>query len=407
MWRLIVSSLVLASCASGEAERPEQACQVDADCAPLVCDLGTGKCVSSQNNAQNSNLPDVAFPDVGEENNTSNNVEPDMNLDMDVACDPVCADNEVCQSGSCVSACMPSCVAPQICGAEGCVYPQCQAVGARCEPLGEQPDGFVCLVETGTSIGTCFETCESPLSASTCPNGSYCLGVGQGDTSVCFESECGSNADCGAETCLIFDNGFGSCFGGGTLPEGTACDTRNNACAQGMFCVSNQATGTAGTCRRLCDPFAGGECGAQQACGPFLTPRQAYCTTEITTVPRQAYQQCSPADAYCGDRTLCVEFEPNISACLPYCRPGESDCENLVPNETLLCNPYFAPQGLGICLLACDPSVANDCGDGQVCVAQGPETGLCRISCTSGNEVQDCCNGVSPCTRECVNNLCE
>lgn len=406
MWRLIISSLVVASCAGGEAESPEKACQVDADCAPLVCNLGTGQCVSSDANSQNSGLPDMNLPDVTDANNTANNSEPDVTVDMEVTCTPLCDANQVCQNGTCVSACMPSCVAPKICGAEGCEFPGCEAVGARCEPLGEQPDGFVCLVETGTSEGSCFETCDDALSASTCPNGSYCLGVGQSTTNVCFASECSSNADCGAETCLIFDNGFGSCFAGGTIPEGTACDTRNNACAQGMFCVPNQATGSAGTCRRLCDPFAGGQCGAQQACGPFLTPRQAYCTTNVTTIARQAFQQCSPAGAYCSDRTVCLDTD-TTDFCLPYCRPGASDCANLVPNETILCNPYFGPQSLGVCQFACDPAVPNDCGVGAVCVGQGPETGLCRISCTSGNEVQDCCNGVSPCTEQCVNNLCE
>jgi len=411
-WLLMASML---GCASGEVE-PAQECTTNADCASGICNTEVGLClVVGPPDMPPSNNPNNVV-DMGSDtdpNPPNNEVDmpADMAIDMPVdmpptTCTPACSANEVCSNGSCVSACMPSCQAPQICTADGCKYPSCSQVGARCEPSQADQGQFLCLVRAGSSEGSCFASCEEHLAASTCSSGSYCFRVSATSSlNYCLESECQSTAECGAETCLKFDNEFGICLSGGNLPEGSACVIDNDQCAQNMSCVRNASTGTAGTCRRLCDPFGASSCGAQQACGPLLTPRTSYCTSSVTSPARTAFQSCAPANSWCGDRTLCAEFETN-NFCLAFCRPGANDCDGLLPGENVLCDPYTAGNGLGICWPECDPTDPNSCGDAE-CIAQGPDAGLCRIPCSAGNEVANCCNGEMPCTAVCNNNYCE
>lgn len=396
----LLFALVLFGCATAEA--PEVQCVEDAECFPGQC--VDGICISPDLGS----APDFSVPDEGVEPEPDMEAlpdeggEPDLELDLSETCSPECGPNETCVAGVCESACSPTCVAPQVCTENGCEFPACTQVGDRCQ--GAQPEGFLCLVESGSNEGRCFQSCEERGSRSGCGAGQFCLAVNStSDANYCVESECTSTAECGAQTCLEFLDDFGLCFPGGNLPEGSACTSSNNQCGQGFFCDTDGSS-TAGVCRRLCDPFQVGSCGAQQACGELVTERQALCTNTLTSPPRAAFQSCSPAGSWCGDRTLCQDFGEGQAFCIPYCRPGGNDCSGLTP--AALCDPYVGPAGLGLCLPECDPLDADSCGEFE-CIDSGPDAGLCRIPCSAGNVVQDCCNGTTPCTAMCVDNYCE
>ena len=256
--------------------------------------------------------------------------------------------------------------------------------------------------------------CGDPLNdinalADVCDVGSYCLDLG--DTTPllgCAPSLCDVDMDCGTGTCVRFDNDFGLCFTAGAATEGATC-SNTTRCPQGLFCDYPSSAATSGVCRELCDPFTTGACGAGQFCGEFISAAQGLCDSNQTTLGTDPFETCQSAGDWCADSVQCASFG-SFNACLAYCRAGGTDCDGLLSNGgNAVCDNYVFPGNrlLGECYPPCDPTDADPCGPGAVCVDTGVDAGKCRFTCTAGSVTADCCGGTTPCNFECINGLCE
>lgn len=330
-----------------------------------------------------------------------------------MTCSPECASNQTCSpDGTCVDLCMPACEAPEVCTAQGCRIPDCAAENEICDLNRRIQGDFACLSQDGE--GRCFKTCEDAFSPSDCGTARYCLNVSSGATplNVCIDSECTTEADCGQDSCIPFDNGFGSCARAGQIAEGESCSVPTNMCEQGTICRRLASGNDSGVCSRICDFFATtSDCPAGQACGSLLSPRAGLCTTETTGPGTMAYDACSDPGQFCGDGLRCLGTSGGGDFCFPYCRPGEGDCDAILPDgsDGACANDFFPGiSALGVCNPPCDPGETNACGVGAVCLDNGFGDNICRRTCSAGNEVEDCCNGSAPCGFECnADNLCE
>jgi hypothetical protein len=320
-------------------------------------------------------------------------------------CTPACDDDEVCMGGQCVSACPDGCANDQICTSDGCVYPDCAAVGDPCEADNGDQGDFLCLADEN-GVGECFSACSTSFEVDTCATGEYCFDVtDDGSYKACLPSTCDSSADCTDGTCIDFENDFATCFGSGGLAIGAPCNLETgDSCVGGSFCrLTNSTTGD-GVCSSICDPWAAtSACPAGEACGYFLTWRTGLCTDELDAVGTEPFEQCATSGDTCTDATRCFDVG-SVNACFQYCRPGSNDCVGLMPDGSdAVCNNYvfYANRVIGLCDGPCAGD--GDCPTGARCVAQA-----CRRTCTDQTTaVADCCGGTTPCDAMCVNGLCE
>lgn len=413
---LLLAGCVLASCATGEVEDAAP-CVSDSECAPGICNLASGDCVDR---IGTNPLPDVPSADAGSDMTV---VDPndmgeqaDAGTDQDstdmttiVPCVPECEANEVCSMGACVSACDPVCEGDAVCTGDGCKLPECSAVGAACDPATAIQGAFTCA-PAAEGEGVCLNSCTEEYSASSCALGFYCIDVGEPQPALaCVPSLCDSDTECDMNTCLNFDNDFGLCVKAGAKPAGSVCDASLSECAQGTYCRRNAANSNPGVCTALCDPFTTGSCGPGAFCGPFVTSRQGLCTTNQSALGTDTFDNCAPAGSWCADHIQCVAFD-TFDSCMSFCRPGASDCAGAILGTTpSVCNNYIYPDDRtrGVCLPECDPTDADPCGPGAVCVDAGPDAGMCRKTCTVATRATDCCNNATTCDFQCVNGLCE
>jgi hypothetical protein len=407
---LLLAGFVLVSCATGDVDDATP-CSSDAECAPGICDSLSGECVDR---TDTNNIPDAPKADAGSDQDGNDQV--DLGSDVEssdmttpVACVPSCAANEVCSMGACVSACDPACDGGATCTADGCQYPVCAAVGAACDPTTATQGAFTCA-DNGDGTGICLNSCAEEFSASSCGAEFYCIDVGETAPNLaCVPSLCDVDADCGTDTCLNFDNGFGLCLPAGAKAAGAVCDASMSECGQGLYCRRNAANANPGVCTKLCDPFTVGSCGAGSFCGSFVTQREGLCSTNQSVSGTDAFDFCSPAGSWCADHVQCLSFD-TFDGCIAYCRPGTSDCDGaLLDGTPSVCNNYLYSgiRTQGACLPECDPLDVDPCGPGAVCVDTGPDAGICRTTCTAATRVADCCNNAATCNFQCVNGLCE
>lgn len=398
------------SCASSEAE-PE--CTEDFECNfGETCNTELGVCEelrpSNNGNPNNGNPnngnPNNGTPDSGNNGtpDAGNNGTPDIgnNGTPDVGedtsnpntCSPACGAGQHCENGSCV---------------DDTTTGGCTQKGDTCDPQTSDQGSFWCVGD-GNGGGTCLPKCTETFSAQGCATGEYCWNIGsQADPApACIESDCQVDADCTNGACLNFDNQFGICITGGSTPEGQSCDPNasSNECATGTFCHTEPSGSNTGVCRGICDPWGASTCPSGQACNLF-TNRDGLCSPKVENPENtQAYTQCTDSANLCTDGVPCVGFVDGTNGCMPYCRTGMNDCPPPPSGSTgtVVCNNYVSPgdHTWGICLGACASSA--DCSTGSTC--QG---GICRTQCSTGNEVQDCCDGQTPCDWTCVNGLCE
>ncbi|HKU39484.1 MAG TPA: hypothetical protein VJR89_15100 [Polyangiales bacterium] len=327
----------------------------------------------------------------------------------------------------------------QVCNADGTAFKStltcgtgttCDATGGDCNTC--EPGSTKC---EGDMVATCDATGQS-YTASACPAGSHCVGLGQ-----CVE--CASNADCAGltkdckigvcskNTCSAQNQPGGtSCAAAGGKPgacvlgacqctpqcDGKMCGadgcggTCPPGCAGGLMCAGdrcvdcqsddqcsnlNGAQGCiegyceAGTCRVRNAP-------ATKSCGSSGTCRAGSCCTP------DCKNKCGGADDGCGGTctgkcsggATCKDGTCCTTKCSGKCG-GESDgCGGFCPNP---CSNGESCSA-GKC---CAPSCANKCGGaddgcGGKCNAPCPCTPSCSGKCAGES---DGCNGTcrNPC----------
>lgn len=261
----------------------------------------------------------------------------------------------------------------------------------------EQGD-FVCLEQEGGE-GVCFSRCDRPTHADTCGVGSYCLDV-SATTGACLPSECSSHSDCLGDTCIQFDNSYGTCVEAGPLEFEDSCVTGGERCEQGHYC--DAPPGEAGRCMPICDPFSSNPCADDfyEACS-VRWRRSGVCTTyPYLDDQEDAFYGCDDLGAWCTHGVQCRSFGGD-SFCLPYCRPGAGDCDSRsYPDGTpTICDNYWfaGDQSIGVCVQAC----SGDCGGDLECVDE-----ICRFPCPSGDPQVDCCSGAGECNYQCIDGYC-
>lgn len=407
--RLFVSLMLIAlvgslGCAGGEEIEGVGECESNLDCAGNeTCNLSTNMCepLRTTNNSSNSSTPtNIGDRDTGfmpGNNSDTDAGMPDMAMET---CTPECAGDQVCMGGMCVSACPNGCPNDQICTSDGCQYPDCTAVGDRCEPSNGDQGQFLCLSDE-SGEGTCAATCDESFAVSTCDSGEYCFSVSEDDMyKACLPSACQTSADCTNGTCVDFENEFSTCLAAGALAIGAACNTTmGDNCVAGAFCrETDEATG-AGVCSTICDPWAASsQCPAGEACGLLLTRRTGLCTDNVDSLGSDPFEQCATPGTLCSDATRCFALD-STNACFLYCRPGENDCIGILPDGSdAICNNYVFNQvrTIGLCDGRCTADA--DCGAGARCDNQ-----MCRRTCT----VPDDCCATPGCGAQCVSGLCE
>ena len=313
----------------------------------------------------------------------------DTNPSMDTGpsgCNDQCGLGEECENGTCVSQCQPNCTNEQ----------QCLDLGN-----GQGPK--------------CYYKCSEPQSASGClGSDELCRDLDPDENDellLCVPSQCQTHSDCQAGTCLHFINDHGRCAANGPKKPGEACDlaSMSKRCERGAFCIRS-GSGTAGTCRTLCDPWASSPgCGGGEYCSwlidtpqglSFLTRRQGYCNPKTDPQGNASYQQCQTQHNMCNHATRCFGSTP---LCIKWCRPGEGDCQGEVPGTPGTCYNHFFPgiDKVGRCGPRCG-NTTYECQNGNVC-----KDNQCRIPCSSGSVAQDCCDGNTPCNYTCPNGYCE
>ncbi len=294
--------------------------------------------------------------------------------------------NRKCENGACVDrVCDPACEAPGNCVQGSCEFPTCANEGDACDPSPTEQGSFLCLIDDQvTGAAHCYSTCPQAGSGNGCAVGQRCFAAVTGNPSllICLDSECASDTDCGTGTCVKFENSFGVCEPGGTVPTGSTCNPgADQWCQQGNVCAVS--SGSTGTCEKTCEPWTGAGCGANEYCALY-TSRMGICTTDQDATGTNVYQQCSTPGSYCDDATPCFNNGAS-NLCFKYCRPNSSDCAGIDPSVT--CDNYIFPgdRALGICnVAACTTS--NDC----VNLSDDCLGGLCRTRCTSATVVSDC-----------------
>jgi hypothetical protein len=267
---------------------------------------------------------------------------------------------------------------------------------------------FHCLTNLDEQRSRCFAKCDNLYEPSSCGPGQYCLDPVSNapDIQVCLDSSCATDADCAdggqTGTCVELSNGFGTCYRDGAVGVGGACDLSDatRRCVGGAVCQTG-GSGSAGTCRATCDPWASrSDCNAGERCVIF-SARTGVCAPVADATGVASGDTCTTPGNYCADGVACFATTAQ-SLCYQYCRPdqaGQGDC----PGSTSICNDYVFPgdRELGICLLRCESD--QICGGGGRCVDN-----RCRQVCQTGDPVVDCCDGTTPCNWTCgASGLCE
>ncbi len=100
---------------------------------------------------------------------------------------------------------------------------------------------------------------------------------------------------------------------------------------------------------------------------------------------KPTFEACDPAVAdACGDTGACVALGDGKYGCLDVCDPAVADA----CGEDLACLPS---RGAFVCYPACDPADAEACGEGWSCVAFADGAGMCLQECELSDPV--CADG--------------
>lgn len=305
----------------------------------------------------------------------------------------------------------------------------CESDAAKCtqvlRPNGEELKGVRycranCDLVDPTDPADGLEACTAGQTCLTTDRGSACSSsagdAGQGET--CQESadcaagfachdaqckqwcsltspQCGTGLECEASgDSSPSATGLGLCGGGcdATIPEGDECLTDPECgCASGQTCRVMEDSS------RACSPI--GNTAAQTPCA-----NNGDCAAGLACMEGLCRPYCDPADATCGDDSLCAEMlyegqSVGIGACLGLCDPihpedsgngftacgvGAECVAGNVGYDYPIAHCMVAPEEPGPLVGACDAN--NPCGAGAACVF-----GRCFPYC---RETEDC-NGAT------------
>jgi hypothetical protein len=311
-------------CIADAACNPDEFCNVQGACQPLlectdnedcatadnpagICDVTTGGCLTRTASLQCVLDSQCAFGQFCDNN----------------LCVPGCRDDGDCPLGQpCIDGtCDPT---PGACSANGfCAYGQiCDTTSNRCRDHAARDQ--LCGSCDPTSLfggGDCLAN-ECLIDPTVAPT--PCTSDAQCGTGVCSEQQCLSDADCNGGSCT------------GALPEFGFPGTCSNKACRGYFCGANDCDEVTNPCPRgyqcytlqivsnnQCTPGSGtSECGAPRSCsGQGENERVGFCSC------------ASDSDCPAGSGATCQNPGPT-GACVigKTCAPADGLlCEDLLP----------------------------------------------------------------------------
>ncbi|TDP75502.1 hypothetical protein DFR33_104370 [Bradymonas sediminis] len=296
-------------------------CSSDAGCAlGQTCNVALGKCEagesSNNNNANNTPDPNVCNPAcASDETCDSGTCVPNTPVDPNV-CDPGCDISEHCSNGQCVpnasdpNVCSPACATGYTCDSGTCVADNPPADG--CDPG--------CDISEHCSNGQCVPNASNPNECNpACGFGETCqAGTCVADTpdpDVCNPA-CPSGYTCQNNICIPPQDGCN-----GSCPSGYTCE--------GSLCVP-ESTGGGQPCTLW---TSNNGCASNEVCNP-VSDTQGVCTSSIDPAPSSLGDQCSPSYETCGQMSdgfgvACLANAGDTYSCFMHCRVGYGDCDFL------------------------------------------------------------------------------
>ena len=248
--------------------------------------------------------------------------------------------------------------------------PPCQSHLSECSTQEQTTADFFCDTDAGRCLQRCdFDRADDTQSAD-CPLNSYCLseltGVEPDELNgVCIPGDCESNIfdpeSCdGIGTCLPVGNGASFCIEGGTAAEDDACNTiqtnqpASDICEPGLLCRNSECIvpcdrrngdddctedgeeclgvfdttprNQPGLCGVGCTPFSRDECN-DGMCTPVFGRFgiNGWACSDLPDEPLAEGDNCSAADAVCGEGLICLTVTEGVQECVPTCDPLGGD----------------------------------------------------------------------------------
>lgn len=270
-------------------------------------------------------------------------------------------------------------------GPTTCSEPLAACTPATPDTVSGAGPGFYCA-PTATG-GVCLAACSFAFNTQGCDGSTVCVPVDAdgGEVLVCAPSDCDDftqgAAQCSDGQCIEFAPDVGLCFGAGTAVTGAACRTNSvnpaDNCDSNSFCDTETDTGTSGTCRALCDFWAGEVCGRDLTC-TFLTTGTGFCDTFTAGAP---LTECATPGDSCGERGQCFTFGTDGNFCASFCRRGvPADCAD-EPGTVCNWNALVNTTDVGLCLPGCTTDA--QCNTGETCGG-----GVCSRACSIDSDCQ-------------------
>lgn len=293
----------------------------------------------------------------------------------------------------------------------------------------------------------------APEGANDCPPQRACVAIAAPGTTpgsvvlvrTCVNAAAGADGDPCDETarceegtaCIGELDGAGTCralcdSSGGTWPDhcsaqtgdgnGAACD-QEGCCVDFSCFVSEAPAGVVGVMLPdfglACDPKAQ-DCGASDTCLPQSGAwNRAYCELAPGTAgPGEPCQVDGTGPLGCAAGMLCLPFVGDTPVCVEACDPtAASVCSIGAWRTQANCIDVsdFGDLGppndtIGLCLPICRDDLADQCPDGESCIAAIDSTGLgfCMVDCDAGTDQAGpaaTCEKGSVCIPDLVNSL--
>ncbi|HAA56588.1 MAG TPA: hypothetical protein DCE42_17625 [Myxococcales bacterium] len=229
-------------------------------------------------------------------------------------CNPACASDELCDSGTCRKKQCPSeiqCATGENCVNGTCVNPTSNPPCKPCQS-GQCPNtGAQCLSGYGNDTNSyCYESCAG---GKACPDPAHfsckMININLNNTTCTSDTDCtahGSNVTCSNGKCTRNNVALclptiGTCTnkcGGVTCPTGTTCIPATGTCGGKKLCDTCKVNEECGGTNDLCLRANGG---TTSFCGLDCTNDASVCPTGFNcfTINGQNVKNCAPANLTC------------------------------------------------------------------------------------------------------------